>query len=56
MADATRTVYHPSLDAAYDVPEGEVEGWKAAGWRMSPASAEQAEAVADTVNAAPAKK
>jgi len=31
-----RTVYHPTLhDVSRDVPDGDVESWRDAGWRLT---------------------
>lgn len=36
MADKTRTVHHPHVEGATrEVPAGDVDRWKAAGWRLT---------------------
>lgn len=30
-----KRVFHPSLNAWQDVPEGDIQSWKDAGWRMT---------------------
>lgn len=36
MAEKTRTVYHPNdPNVSYDVPEGDVQGWRDQGWRVT---------------------
>lgn len=30
-----RRVYHPAGNSWHDVPDSDVEAWKAAGWRLS---------------------
>lgn len=36
MADKTRTVHHPYVEGvSREVPSGEVDRWKRAGWRLT---------------------
>ena len=42
-----KTVYHPTLPASYEVPEGQAQAWKDQGWRFTPPKAEKSESADD---------